>query len=160
MAEDKSDVCRCSVMSCLFRQQMNHTLNNGLCYMSVNGNCQLRQSKSNCPSTNLALLNLHLMFSPKLADLSSDYIILCRYTPYPLCKAGNDNYIIKTVSLITRKEKADWELTVLVMTRDDPVRSASVFTEVGSSKQFSGMRGHARVHSVPMKNTFFLFFFF
>lgn len=81
--EDKSDGCLsplCFTVSCLFRQQMSHSLNNGLCYMSVNGNCQLCQSKSNRPSTNLALLNLHLMFSAKLADFVPDYIILCRHT--------------------------------------------------------------------------------
>lgn len=87
-------------VSCLFWQQINHTLNNGLCYMQLNGNCQLCQSKSNCPSTNLALLNLYLMFSPKLADLLSDCIIFCCYTSYHLCKMENDNYIIKTDYLI------------------------------------------------------------
>lgn len=45
-------------------------------HMSVNGECQLCQSKSNCLRTNLALLNLHLMFSPlpELAGQLSDCI--------------------------------------------------------------------------------------
>lgn len=37
-------------------------------YALVNGEWQLCQSKSNCLRTNLALLNLHLMFSPPSLD--------------------------------------------------------------------------------------------
>lgn len=75
-----------STTPCLFvlKTDGSHTLNNALPYMLVNGNCQLCQSKSNCPSPNLALLNLYLMFSARLGDLLSDYIIpkpfFCFYT--------------------------------------------------------------------------------
>lgn len=90
----------CLTVSCLSQQQMISYTKQWPCYMPVNGNCQLCQSKSNCPTTNLALLNLYLMFSPRPANLLSDYIILCRYISCSQWKAENHNYTIKTVSLI------------------------------------------------------------
>lgn len=53
-------------------------------HMAVNGECQLCQSKSNCLRTNLALLNLHLMFSPPSSSFQNNYqiaLMLCCYLP-------------------------------------------------------------------------------
>lgn len=133
-----------------------HTINNGLCFMLVNGNCQLCQSKSNCPCTNLPLLNLYLMFSPRLPGALWDYIIVCHNTSNLLCKAENDNYIIKTVSLITSKTKADLELGLQVMTQiilsDKWALCIGHYEHLGTDSQNAQSR---LWHSISIKTFFF-----
>lgn len=89
----KSDVHQCFLSQpCLSWQQMNHPVNNRPCYMWVNGNYQLCRSKLYFQSTNPDLLNLHLMFSPQLSELLSDYFVLL---PPELLPHVNGNHINK-----------------------------------------------------------------